>query len=170
MLTSLEWQTLEQRRRISRLVMMYKIQHQLLDMDRDLYLRPGDRRTRGQHRFFQKRSNYDTLRSSFQRTTSVNSFNCVIVKCLVVHSLGDISCVCLACLVPQNLKQSATTHSLHWKKKKIQCGCTCVYDLLIAFLKFLTERHVHIRQQSESVGLSCPNLNLSILHIFKSLI
>jgi hypothetical protein len=149
-----------------------------------------------------------------QRTTSVNSFNCVIVKCLVVHGLGDISCVCLACLVPQNLKQSATTHGLHWKKK-IQCGCnlcwplvllspglryksrsmskswcwilyiitsllvllrcskvchSCVYDLLIAFSKFLTERHVHIRQQSESVGLSCPNLNLSILHIFKSLI
>jgi hypothetical protein len=41
--------------------------------------------------------------------TSVNSFNCVIVKCLVVHSLGDISRVCLACLVQQNLKQSATT-------------------------------------------------------------
>ena len=36
MLTSLEWQTLEQRRRISRLVMMYKIQHQLVDIDRDL--------------------------------------------------------------------------------------------------------------------------------------
>ena len=44
-----------------------------------------------------------------------------------------------------------------------------VYDLLIAFSKFLTERHVHIRQQSESVGISCPNLNLSILHIFKSM-
>jgi hypothetical protein len=43
MLTSLEWQTLEQRRRISRLVMMYKIQHQLLDIDRDLYLIPGDK-------------------------------------------------------------------------------------------------------------------------------
>jgi hypothetical protein len=42
MLTSLEWQTLEQQRRISRLVMMYKIQHQLLDIDRDLYLVPGD--------------------------------------------------------------------------------------------------------------------------------
>ena len=78
--------------------------------------------------------------------------------------------MCLAFLVPQNFKQSATTHVLHWKKKKIQCGCTCVYDLLIAFSKFLTERHVHIRQQSESVGLSCPNLNLSILHIFKSMI
>jgi hypothetical protein len=134
MLTSLEWQTLEQRRRISRVVMMYKIQHQLVDIDRDLYLRPGDSRTRGQHGFFQKRSNYDTLRNSFQRTarewnhlpdttvgassieefranlqnrlatpTSVNSFNCVIVKCLVVHSLGDISWVCLACVVPQNL-------------------------------------------------------------------
>jgi hypothetical protein len=69
MLTSLEWQTLEQRRRISRLVMMYKIQHQLVDIDRDLHLRPGDSRTRGQHRFFQERSNYDTLRNSFfQRT------------------------------------------------------------------------------------------------------
>jgi hypothetical protein len=68
MWTSLEWQTLEQRRRISRLVMMYKIQHQLLDIDRDLYLIPGDSRTRGQHRFFQERSNYDTLRNSFQRT------------------------------------------------------------------------------------------------------
>jgi hypothetical protein len=45
MLTSLEWQTLEQRRKISRFVMMYKIQHQLLDIDRDLYLRPGDSRT-----------------------------------------------------------------------------------------------------------------------------
>jgi hypothetical protein len=41
MLTSLEWQTLEQRRRISRLVMMYKIQHQLVD----IALRPGDSRT-----------------------------------------------------------------------------------------------------------------------------
>jgi hypothetical protein len=101
--------------------------------------------------------------------TSVNSFNCVIVKYLVVHSLGDISCMCLACLVPQNLKQSATTHVLHWKKTKIQCGCTFVYDLLITFSKFLTERHVHIRQQFESVGLSCPNLNLSILQIFKSM-
>jgi Tfp pilus assembly PilM family ATPase len=60
MLTSLEWQTLEQRRRISRLVMMYKTQQQLVDIDRDSYLRPGDSRTRGQHRFFQERFNYDT--------------------------------------------------------------------------------------------------------------
>ena len=116
------------------------------------------------------RSSGLTSKNRLATPTSVNSFNCVIVKCLVVHSLGDISCVCLACLVPQNIKQSATTHVLHWKKQKIQCGCTCVYDLLIAFSKFLTERHVHIRQQSESVGLSCPNLNLSMLHIFKSMI
>jgi hypothetical protein len=68
MLTSFEWQTLEQQRRISRLVMMYKIQHQLVHIDRDLYFKPGDSRTRGQHRFFQERSNYDTLRNSFQRT------------------------------------------------------------------------------------------------------
>jgi hypothetical protein len=49
---------------------MYKIQHQLLDIDRDLYLIPGDSRTRGQHRFFQERSNYDTLRNSFQTCLS----------------------------------------------------------------------------------------------------
>jgi hypothetical protein len=58
MLTSLEWQTRYDA----------KIQHQLVDIDRDLYLRPGDSRTRGQHGFFQERSNYDTLRNSFQRT------------------------------------------------------------------------------------------------------
>jgi hypothetical protein len=69
MLTSLEWQTLEQRRRISRLFMMYKIQHQLVDIDRDLYLRPGDSRTRGQHRFFQERS-IMTLRNSFQKNST----------------------------------------------------------------------------------------------------
>ena len=45
-----------------------QIQHQLVEIDRDLYLWPGDSRTRGQHRFFQERSNYDTLRNSFQRT------------------------------------------------------------------------------------------------------
>ena len=33
MLTSLGRQTLEQQRRISRLIMMYKIQHQLVDID-----------------------------------------------------------------------------------------------------------------------------------------
>ena len=118
-----------------------------------------------------KRSSGLTSSNRLATPTSVNSFNCVIVKCLVIHSFGDIICVYLACLVPQNLKQSATTPVLHWKKK-IQCDCTCVYDLLIAFSKFLTERHVHtsIRQQSESVGRSCQNLNLSILHIFKSMI
>ena len=46
-----------------------QIQHQLVDIDQDLYLRSGNSRTRGQHRFFQERSNYDTLRNSFfQRT------------------------------------------------------------------------------------------------------
>ena len=63
MLTSLEWQTLEQRRRISRL----RSRINSWTSTRDLYLIPGDSRTRGQHRFFQERSNYDTLRNSFPR-------------------------------------------------------------------------------------------------------
>ena len=198
MLTSLEWQTLEQRRRISRLVMMYKINSWTSTETYTPYLvtaepevnigssRRGPIMTLSETPSKEQHENGTTYQTpqlgpAPQRSSgltsnnrlatpiSVNSFNCVIVKCLVVHNLGDISCVCL---VPQNLKQSATTPVLHWKKKKIHCGCTCVYDLLIVFSKFLTERHVHtsIRQQSESVGLSCQNLNLSILHIFKSMI
>jgi hypothetical protein len=81
--------------------------------------------------------------------TSVNSFNCVIVKCLVVHGLGDISCVCLACLVSQNLKQSATTPVLHWKKK-IQCGlCTCLS--VRNFENAINNSYNHIVSSSSSV-------------------
>jgi hypothetical protein len=160
---------------------MNKIQHQLVGIDRDLYLRPGDSRTRGQHRFWHTQLMSPRLCTTKHFTmtqlklftlvgvgnlllevspellygaawpqlwclvggsilpTSVNSFNCVIVKCLVVHSLGDISCVCLACLVPQNLKQSATTPVLHWKKKKIQCGFMCVW-FIDCVLRFGHER------------------------------
>jgi hypothetical protein len=69
MITSLGWQSLEQRRHNSRLCMLYKIQHNLIDINRDLYIRHNDSRTRGQHRLFQERTNNETYRNSFfQRT------------------------------------------------------------------------------------------------------
>ena len=89
MLTSLEWQTLEQRRRISRLVMMYKIQHQLMDIDRDLYLRPGDSRTRvnlGSSR----RGAIMTLRNSFQRT----ALGAKQEGLMIVHFLNKLIVLC----------------------------------------------------------------------------
>jgi hypothetical protein len=59
MITSLGWQSLEHRRHNSRLCMLYKIQHNLIDINRDLYIRHNDSRTRGQHRLFQERTNND---------------------------------------------------------------------------------------------------------------
>ena len=56
MITSLGWQSLEQRRQNSRLCMLCKIQHNLIDINRDLYIRHSDSRTRGQHRLFQERT------------------------------------------------------------------------------------------------------------------
>jgi hypothetical protein len=86
--------------------MMYKIQHQLVDLDRDLYLRSGESRTRGQHRLFQGRSNYDTLRNSFQRTarewnhlpdtrvgaSSKEEFRANLQQQAELKTVGDDSC------------------------------------------------------------------------------
>ena len=69
MITSLGWQSLEQRRQNSRLCMLYKIQHNLIDINRDLYIRHGDSRTRGKHRLFQERTNNETYRNSFFQQT-----------------------------------------------------------------------------------------------------
>jgi hypothetical protein len=96
MITSLGWQSLEQRRQNSRLYACYTrsshiilpqhlnfdyfslfmtkihttvIQHNLIDINRDLYIRHSDSRTRGQHRLFQERTKNETYRNSFfQRT------------------------------------------------------------------------------------------------------
>jgi hypothetical protein len=69
MTTSLGWQSLEQRRQNSRLCMLCKIQHNLIAINRDLYIRHNDSRTRGQHHLFQERTNNETYRNSFfQRT------------------------------------------------------------------------------------------------------
>ena len=69
MITSLGWLSLEHRRHNSRLCMLYKIQHNLIDINKDLYIRHNDSRTRGQHRLFQERTNNETYRNSFfQRT------------------------------------------------------------------------------------------------------
>jgi hypothetical protein len=45
MITSLGWQSLEHRRHNSRLCMLYKIQHNLIDINKDLYIRHNDSRT-----------------------------------------------------------------------------------------------------------------------------
>ena len=47
----LVWDTLQDRRLDSRLPMLYKIDHQLVDVKKDDNLQSGDNRTRGGHKF-----------------------------------------------------------------------------------------------------------------------
>jgi hypothetical protein len=59
MVIFLKWENLEDRRKSARLSMLFKIQHDLIDIDRQQYLTPNDNRTRGKNRFYQERSKTD---------------------------------------------------------------------------------------------------------------
>lgn len=72
MVNSLGWQSLEQRRKNSRLYMLYKIQHNLVDINRNLYIRSNDSRTRGPHKLFQERTTNTIYRNSFFLRTVVD--------------------------------------------------------------------------------------------------
>ena len=50
MVKSLKWENLEDRRKSARLSMLFKIQHDLIDINRQQYLTPNDSRTRGKKR------------------------------------------------------------------------------------------------------------------------
>ena len=50
MVKSLKWENREDRRKSARLCMLFKIQHELIDIDRQQYLTPNDSRTRGENR------------------------------------------------------------------------------------------------------------------------
>ena len=56
---------LEDRRNSARLSIIFKIQHDLIDIDRKQYLMPNDSRTRGKNRFYQERSKMYTYGQSF---------------------------------------------------------------------------------------------------------
>ena len=65
MVKSLKWENLEDRRKSGRLSMLFKIQHDLIDIDRQQYLTPNDRRTRGKNRLnYQERSSTDNYGQS----------------------------------------------------------------------------------------------------------
>jgi hypothetical protein len=51
MVKSLKWENLEDRRKSARLSMLFKIQHDLIDIDRQQYLMPNDSQIRGKNRF-----------------------------------------------------------------------------------------------------------------------
>ena len=57
--------TLQKRRFDSRLSMLYRIDHQLVDVKKETYLQSGDSRTRGSHKFYQERITSEVYRNSF---------------------------------------------------------------------------------------------------------
>ena len=69
MLQSLGWVPLADRRRELRLIMLFKIQHQLVDLTPGPILRPSDRRTRGDQRLHQPSAPQTVYKYSFYPRT-----------------------------------------------------------------------------------------------------
>ena len=65
MVQELNLETLQKRRKTSRLVMMFKICHDLVDIERSTYLTPGDSRTRGAMKFLQPTATREVYNSSY---------------------------------------------------------------------------------------------------------
>ena len=70
MLDDLEWEPLEVRRRHDRLSMLYRMQHNLVDIPANRYLSSSDSRTRGTVKFFQERISDTTYSNSFYPRTA----------------------------------------------------------------------------------------------------
>ena len=64
MLEALRWETLEKRRAVQRLTMLYRINNSLIDIPKESYIRPSDPRTRG-NRLFQDNARHPALCNSF---------------------------------------------------------------------------------------------------------
>ena len=64
MLSTLKWESLESRRKKSRLNLLYKINWGLVEVPKDMLTR-SDRRTRGEHKFRQLSTNKDVYKYSF---------------------------------------------------------------------------------------------------------
>ena len=75
MVQSLGWESLQQRRYMDRLSMLFKIQHVLVDISPE-FVQPGDSRTRGSQRIRQLEANKDVYRYSFyQSPTAMPSWD-----------------------------------------------------------------------------------------------
>ena len=72
MLSTLKWDSLQERRQQNRLHMLYKIKHGLVDINPADYMRHADPRTRGSQRLYRERADHPALfHSFFPKTLSV---------------------------------------------------------------------------------------------------
>ena len=65
MVNELGWESLQDRRQISRLSLLYHAHHGLVDIDKATYLKPGDSRTRSHTGFYQEHTAHEVYHNSF---------------------------------------------------------------------------------------------------------
>ena len=70
MLRDLGWKNLEERRRLGRLGMLYKIKNDLVDIDKSKFFKPSDERTRGDKIHQEANFHSSLFHSFFPRTIS----------------------------------------------------------------------------------------------------
>ena len=68
MVQSLGWESLQHRRYINRIIMLFKIQHGIIDISPD-FIQPNDHRTRGSQRLRQLQATNEAYRNSFYPRT-----------------------------------------------------------------------------------------------------
>ena len=65
MLNTLQWDSLEERRLHQRLIMLYKINNGIVDIDKTKFYRHGDERTRGSQNIHQESAKHPSFRDTF---------------------------------------------------------------------------------------------------------
>ena len=65
MVNELGWESLQDRRQISRLCLLYKAHNGLVDIDKTAYSKPDDSRTRSHTGFYQEHTKHEVYYNSF---------------------------------------------------------------------------------------------------------
>ena len=72
MLRSLEWESLQTRRKYARLILIYKISNNLFDIPINEYITKSHSCTRGKHKYVQQYANKDSYKFSFFPRSVIN--------------------------------------------------------------------------------------------------
>ena len=111
MIDNLNWEPLEVRRRHERLGMLYRIQHNLVDIPIDRYLQVSDSRTRGPTKFFQERISDATYSNSFFPRT-VRDWNKLPVEIVSAASLEEFRSLLWVWSAPNNNSSPVTVYKV----------------------------------------------------------
>ena len=92
MVNELGWESLQDRRQISRLSLLYKAHHGLVDINKANYLKPADSRTRSHTGFYQEHTAHEVYHNSFFPRT-VREWNRLPNSVTSVPNRGWLPCL-----------------------------------------------------------------------------